>query len=96
MEIPFGNATLAHAQLIQAFVDGILDGQPPLVAGEEGMQSIELANAILFSSLMNQTIRLPLDGAAYEAKLNELIANSRFQKQVKKPGGDDFEKSFRR
>lgn len=96
VEIPFGNATLAHAQLIQAFVDGILDGQPPLVAGEEGMQSIELANAILFSSLMNQTIRLPLDGAAYEAKLNELIANSRFQKQVKKPGGDDFEKSFRR
>jgi len=96
VEIPFGNATLPHAQLIQAFVDGILDGKPPLVAGEEGMQSIELANAILYSSLADQTIRLPLDGAAYEAKLNELIANSRFQKQVKKAGADDFEKSFRR
>jgi len=96
VEIPFGNATLAHAQLIQAFVDAILDGRSPLVAGEEGMQSIELANAILYSSLVDQTIALPLDGAAYEAKLNGLIAASRFQKQVKAPGGDDFEKSFRR
>lgn len=96
VEIPFGNATLPHAQLIQAFVDGILDGKPPLVVGEEGMQSIELANAILYSSLVDQTIRLPLDSAAYERKLNELIAASRFEKQVKKSGSDDFEKSFRR
>ena len=96
VEIPFGNATLPHAQLIQAFVDGILDGKAPLVSGEEGMQSIELANAILYSSLVERTIALPLDGAAYEQTLNGLIAGSRFVKQVKAPGGDDFEKSFRR
>ncbi|MBL9128814.1 MAG: Gfo/Idh/MocA family oxidoreductase [Verrucomicrobiales bacterium] len=96
VEIPFGNATLPHAQLIQAFVDGILDGKAPLVPGEEGLQSIELANAILYSSLIDQTVRMPLDAAAYEAKLEALIATSRFVKQVKAPGGDDFEKSFRR
>lgn len=96
IEIPFGNAVVPHAQLMQAFVDGILENKAPLVAGEEGLHSIELANAILYSSLMDRTVQLPLDGAAYEAKLSELIAGSRFEKEVRKAGGDDFEKSFRR
>lgn len=96
IEIPFANATLPHAQLMQGFIDAILDGKPPLVPGDEGLQSIELANAMLYSSLTGQTLDLPLDGAAYEARLNQLIAESRFQKKVAAPGSDDFEKSFRR
>lgn len=96
IEIPFGNATLPHAQLMQGFVDAILDGTPPLVAGGEGLHSIELANAMLFSSLLEKTLDLPLDGAAYEARLNQLIAGSRFQKKTVATGTDDFEKSFRR
>lgn len=96
VEIPIQNAVLPHATLMQAFVDAILDGTPPLVRGEEGMQSIELANTMLYSSLTGNTIDLPLDGAAYEAKLNELIASSRFEKKVVGRGADDFEKSFRR
>lgn len=96
IEIPFANAVLPHATLIQSWVDSILDRTSPLVAGEEGLASIELANAMLYSSLIGQTIEFPLDGAAYEARLNQLIAESRFQKKVVKSGADDFEKSFRR
>lgn len=96
VEIPFTNASLPHAQLMQAFVDAILEGKPLLVPGEEGLRSIELANAILYSSLTEQTVRMPLDGGAYLARLQELIAGSRFVKEVRAPGGDDFEKSFRR
>lgn len=96
VEIPFGNATLAHAQLMQGFVDAILDGGDPVVRGEEGLHSIELANAILYSSLEDSTLAMPLDGAAYEARLNGLIAGSRFEKQVARASADDFEKSFRR
>lgn len=96
IEIPFGNATLPHAQLIQGWVDAILEQRPPIVGGEEGLASIELANVMLYSSLVNQTIELPLDGAAYETKLNELIAASRFEKKVEAAGTSDFEKSFRR
>lgn len=96
IEIPFSNANLPHAQLMQGFVDAILDGKPPLVPGAEGLQSIELANAMLYSSLTDSTIELPLDGAAYEAKLNELIRTSRFEKKVTGQTTDDFEKSFRR
>ncbi len=96
IEIPISNATLPHAQIMQGFVDAILEGKPPTVPGEEGLASIELANAILFSSLTEKTLQLPLDGAAYEARLNELIAASRFEKTVSTGGADDFEKSFRR
>lgn len=95
-EIPFTNAAAPHAVVMQSFVDAALDGTPLLVPGAEGLHSIELANAMLYSSLIGQTVELPLDGAAYERKLNELIAGSRREKRVVSAGTDDFAASFRR
>jgi hypothetical protein len=37
-----------------------------------------------------------MDSAAFEKKLNELIASSKFQKTVRQIAGDDFTKSFTR
>jgi predicted dehydrogenase len=96
IEIPFGVAAQAHAQLMQGWVDAILDGGAPLVMGEEGLASIELANAMLYSSLEERTVELPLDGGAYELRLQRLIEESRFEKKVVKQRAQDFEKSFRR
>jgi predicted dehydrogenase len=93
-EIPFENAPAQHATLMQNFVDAILDGTPLIAPAEEGLHSVELANAILYSSLTGQTIELPLDAAAYEKKLNQLIADSRFEKKVVAVSGEDFTKSF--
>jgi hypothetical protein len=64
--------------------------------GEEGIHSIELANAMLYSGLNGQTVDLPMDGAAYERKLNELIASSKMEKKVVKNSNEDFTKSFMR
>lgn len=94
VEIPFDNAPAQHATLTQNFVDAILDGAPLVAPGAEGLNSVELANAMLYSSLIGQTIELPLDGAAYEAKLQELIAGSRFEKKVVAIQDEDFTKSF--
>lgn len=94
VEIPFDNAPAQHATLTQNFVDAILDGAPLVAPGAEGMNSVELANATLFSSLTGQTIELPLDGAAYEKKLQQLIAESRFEKKVVEVQAEDFTKSF--
>lgn len=94
VEVPFDNAPAQHSTLTQNFVDAILDKVPLIAPGEEGLRSVELANAILFSSLQGQTVELPLDGAAYERKLNELIAASRFEKKVTQTSGEDFTKSF--
>jgi hypothetical protein len=55
-----------------------------------------MANAILFSGLESQTIELPLDGAAYEARLNRLIQESTFEKKAVETRVEDFSKSFNR
>lgn len=94
VEIPFDNAPAQHATVTQNFVDAILDGTPLIAPGAEGLHSVELANAMLYSSLTEQTVTLPLDGAAYEAKLRELIAGSRFEKKVVTLEAEDFTKSF--
>ena len=90
------NADAPHAALMQNFVDAILDGSPLMVPGEEGIHSVELANVMLYSSLINQTVELPMDSAAFEVKLQQLIADSKFQKKVVEVSGEDFTKSFHR
>jgi predicted dehydrogenase len=96
VDIPASTAGAVHHEITQNFVDAILDGAPLVAPAFEGTYSVELANAILYSALTNQTIDLPLDGAAYEAKLNQLIAESKFEKKVVQSGGEDFTKSFSR
>jgi hypothetical protein len=57
---------------------------------------VELANAMLYSGLLERPLELPMDGSAWEEKLNELIAGSTHQKKVVELSGDDFSSSFRR
>jgi hypothetical protein len=96
VDVPFENAPNAHAIQMQNFVDAILDGAPLIAPGEEGMGSIELANVILYSSLIDLEVNLPMDACAFEIKLQELIANSKLEKKVVAVATDDFTKSFNR
>jgi hypothetical protein len=80
---------------MQNFINAILDGEPLIAPGEEGIHSVELANVILYSSLIGQTVQLPMDSAAYEKKLNELIASSKIEKKVVAVSNEDFTQSFR-
>jgi predicted dehydrogenase len=95
-EIPFENAPNPHATLMQNFVNAILDGEPLIAPGAEGIHSVELANVILYSSLLGQTVELPMDSAAYEKKLNQLIAASKIEKKVVEVSNEDFTNSFKR
>ena len=95
-EIPFENSPNAHAVLMQNFTEAILDGTPLIAPGADGLGSVELANALLCSSLLDAPVKLPMDGAAWETKLNDLIANSKLEKKVVKIANDDFTKSFHR
>lgn len=96
IDIPFDTIGNAHAVLMQNFVDAILDGTPLLAPGYDGLGSVELANVLLYSSLINQTVDLPMDSQAWETKLNELIANSKHEKKVVQTQSEDFTKSFRK
>ena len=87
-----------HIEIVQNFVDAILDGVPLIAPVEEGLRSVELANAILFSSFKKKTIELPLNGLAYERFLKKLMASSNPAKQAatSAPPAADFAKSFNR
>ena len=96
VDVPITTAPAQHATLMQNFVDAILDGAPLISPGEEGIHSIELANVMLYSGLINQTVQMPMDSAAYECKLKQLIAESKYEKQVVEISSEDFTKSFTR
>jgi hypothetical protein len=96
VDLPFTDAEVPHAIVLQNFVDAVLDGTPLIAPGAEGLGSVELANAMLYSSLLGATVELPLDGAAYAQKLQELIAASTFEKKVVTIQQDDFTQSFHR
>jgi predicted dehydrogenase len=95
-DLPFTDASAPHATIMQNFVDAILDGSPLIAPGHEGMHSVELANVMLYSGLIDRTVDMPMDSAAFEAKLQQLIANSKFEKKVVEVKGEDFTKSFHR
>ncbi|MCL5269495.1 MAG: Gfo/Idh/MocA family oxidoreductase [bacterium] len=94
VQIPVPTGGISHPAMIQNFVNAILDGEPLIVRAEEGIRSIELANAILYSAWTGATVDLPLDGAAYEAALKQKIAGSTFSKTVAQATAGDMEKSF--
>jgi predicted dehydrogenase len=96
VEIPFGNAELPHAVLMRNFVGAIRDGECLIAPGHEGIHSVELANVLLYSSLVDQTIDMPMDGVAFEGKLDQLIRESTFEKKVVEVSDEDFASSFNR
>ena len=85
-----------HAEIKQNFVDAILDGVPLIAPARDGIRSVELANAMLYSSMTGKTIDLPLNAAAYERMLKKLIKTSKFVKKTAKPPKElDMNTSFK-
>ena len=87
-----------HNEILKNFTEAILDGAPLVSPANEGIHSVELANAMLLSAWTDETIALPLDAARYEKLLQQKIDESARRKPKKKKvvatTGDDFSKSF--
>ncbi len=79
-DVTFKNTGGQHVEVLQNFIDAILDGNSVIAPAAEGLHSIELANAMLHSTFTNRPIELPLDAAAYEAELNKKISANPAQK----------------
>jgi len=94
-EIPERNHGPQHIGILQNFVDAILDGSPLIAPAEEGIHSVEFANAMLYSTFTDSTVNLPLDSAAYEVALQERIRTSRFVKEVRDDVVVDMSQSYR-
>ena len=79
IEIPATGKSGAHSEILVNFIDAIIDGTPLIASATEGVNSVEIANAILLASHQRRTVDLPLDSAEYASFLAEKVAASRFQ-----------------
>jgi predicted dehydrogenase len=66
-----------HPAIYQNFHAAILDGTPISADGQQGIMSLELANALIYSSFTGRLTELPLDRDEYGALLKRLIESSK-------------------
>ena len=83
-----------HRAIIENFTSTILDGASLIYPTDKGLNSLELTNALLYSSLKEAPVELPLDSASYTKLLNQLIQSSDFKKEVIQRHTVDMRKSF--
>ena len=72
-------ATIDHAthrDIIENFADAISNGTPLYAPAVEGINSLELANAMLMSGTLKQSVTLPIDSGKFDDILNNFIQNS--------------------
>ncbi len=71
-----------HHMIMENFVNAILDGEELVAPAVEGLASVELANAIIFSGLHHKPSPIPTDRDAFEDLLQELIRDAEAAKMA--------------
>lgn len=97
IEFPISGHGDQHAGIVNNFAAAILHGEPLIAPAAEGVHSVELANAMIYSTLIDSTVELPMDGKAYAAELDTLVAASKAKAKEpsRKASAEEFAKSFR-
>jgi predicted dehydrogenase len=72
-DIPLAHGPSPLTGMIQNVVNAILESEALVAPASEGLASVELANAMIYSGITRQTVVLPLDPALYVAELARQI-----------------------
>lgn len=94
--VTFKNHGEQHLGIFRNFV-ATIKGEAELISpAVEGINSVELANAMILSGQLGKTIALPMSAAAYEKNLKALIKSSKFKKTKAAKAGvvADMSQSF--
>ena len=94
VDVPLAPQGGAHKEILENFADAVLTGSELIAPGIEGINGLEIGNAIMQSSFEGKPVDLPLDGDAYEERLKALIAKSTFTKQTSDADTGGFGNSF--
>jgi len=65
-----------HVEIYRDLVAARAEGRPPIAHGASALHTLELTNALIYSSHTGQEVRLPLDRGAYSELLRSLRARS--------------------
>ncbi|KPK80563.1 MAG: hypothetical protein AMJ81_11855 [Phycisphaerae bacterium SM23_33] len=71
-DVPLPNIRGSHINIIRAFVGHVLHGRPLAATGQEGINELELSNAIYIAGYKNKPVELPVNAAEMERLLTEL------------------------
>jgi predicted dehydrogenase len=75
-----------HIAIIRNFARHLLEGEPLIAPGVEGLRTVEMINAVILSGRTGEEVAVPVDRARYDTFIQEMIASSTFKKQ----GGADL------
>jgi predicted dehydrogenase len=81
-EIPFRSGGEEHRGILKNWVQAILHGTPLLAPGVEGIRGVELSNAMLLSTWLDDWVSIPVDEDLYYEKLQERIRQSSVKKET--------------
>ena len=79
-QIHFDNEGPQHRGILVNFAAAIRQDEPLVAPAAEGINSVELANAMLLSSFTKRMVDLPINARGYAARLRRLARESRFEK----------------
>lgn len=66
-----------HVGVLNSWAGCILHGTPLVADGKEGINGLELSNAMHLSAFTGKTVSLPIDGDLYYSELMKRVATSR-------------------
>lgn len=77
VEIELPDCDRGHIAVLRNMANHLLRGDPLLTPGIEGINSVELINAMILSGYVGEPVSIPVDRARYDAFLAERVAESR-------------------
>ncbi|PKN84671.1 MAG: oxidoreductase [Chloroflexi bacterium HGW-Chloroflexi-8] len=89
------HGTPGHRLMIENFANAILYQDPLIAPAIEGLNQLQLSNAIMLSSFLNQPVEIPIDAVRYKNEILERVKNSRIQTIKIQSNPFDASKSFR-
>ncbi len=93
-QIPVDGIDQGHSAVTGNWVQSILHSVPLVSPGEEGINSLEISNAMLLSSWLDDWVNIPVDSDLFNRLLDEQIKKSKFKKNSERAGILDITKSF--
>ena len=84
-----------HAAILNNVLEAAHGTAELIAPATEGLNSLELAGAMIYSTWTGKAVDLPLSGAAYESILQQKIAESKPREVVQTDVKVDMSKSYR-
>ena len=83
-----------HIGITKNWLKAIREGTPLLAPGEEGINSLQISNAMHLSSWTDNWVDVPVDEERYHRELKKRIKNSRFKEKQGKNKAQEFAGTF--